>query len=95
MKIKDIKWRRSNKVTALENARTEKHEIHYSRYIASWYKAGGQFRHLTDTLNFKDWLRSMGLSEDEVQTIANMAVCGKLELEESAKVFIEEMQEEL
>lgn len=96
MGIKGFKWiRRANKVDAFENAKTEKHEINYSRYIASWYKAGGQFRHLTDTLDFKDWLRSMDLSEDEVQAIANMAVCGKLELEDSAKAFIEKMQEEL
>lgn len=96
MGIKGMKWmRRANKVDAFENAKTEKHEINYSRYIASWLKAGGRFDYLSDTLNFKDWLRSMDLSEDEVQAIADMAVCGKLELEDSAKTFIKEMQEEL
>lgn len=96
MGIKSMKWmRRANKVAAFENAKTEEHEIHYSRYIASWLIAGGHFNNLTDTLNFKEWLRSMGLSEDEVQAIADMAVCGKLELENSARAFIKEMQEEL
>lgn len=87
--------KRTNKVKDFENAKTEEHEIYYSRYIASWYVAGGRFDSLNDILNFKDWMRSINLTEDEVEAIAKIAACGKVELEQSARAFINEMNEEL
>lgn len=87
--------KRTNKVHDFENARTEAHEVYYSRYIASWYIAGGRFDHLRDILNFKDWLRTIGLTEDEVAAVATIASCGKLELEQSARAYLNELNEEL
>ena len=60
-------------------------EIHYSRYIASWHNAGGR---VYNSL-FEDWLRStQQLTDDEIRDIKEMATCGKLELEVSARSFL-------
>lgn len=80
---------KTRKVTEFENAKTEEHEIHYSRYIASWYNVGGRFDTFQDRFNFYNWLESIGVNEDEAYDMWKMATCGKLELEESAKSFIE------
>ena len=40
---------------------------------------------------FKEWLRSLGLSEDEVHDIYEMATNGKMELEASADRFIDNL----
>lgn len=37
----------------------------------------------------RDWLRSEHVTEKEIDEIVEMAICGKLELEVSAKFFIE------
>lgn len=61
--------------------------IHYSRIIASWVVANN----LRGTLfndNFKDWLRSLELSDDEVQDIYEMATNGRMECENHARKFI-------
>lgn len=62
---------------------------HASRYIASWVRMGGTF----NTRNrgyekFRNWLRTEGLTEEEVQHIYNLASNGKMELEDSAKKFM-------
>lgn len=59
-----------------------------SRYIASWIRVGGQLKYGKDIDDFNEWLLSMGLNEDEVYHITNLATCGKLELQESAKQYI-------
>lgn len=63
--------------------------VHETRYIASWVKAGGVLRYGKDYRYFRKWLISLGLTEDEANHIANLATNGKLELESSAKAFIE------
>lgn len=77
--------------------------IHVSRYIASWYNVGGtKVRYLNKTdptkrrieSYFADWLRTLvindgHLTEDEVRYITHFAENGKLELQESAKEFLE------
>lgn len=65
--------------------------IHKSRYIASWLKAGGSLYFGEDVDNFREWLLSMDLTEDEVQDIVNLATNGKLELETTAKKFVQEV----
>lgn len=67
-----------------ENLKTEKQGIRYSRYIASWINVGGQS---FDT-EFMDWLKSEGCTQREIIDIRELATCGKLELESSAKKFI-------
>ena len=62
--------------------------IHYSRYIASWANEGGTF-YRSGLWDFKDWLRSMNLNEEEIEDISFIATNGKMELEDSAAKFIE------
>ena len=76
------------------------HGIYYSQYIASWVKSGGNFKdkvirdesgHIEDivwTGEFRDWLRSIGISDNEAREIAMFADNGKLGLEESAKAYL-------
>lgn len=70
-----------------ENFMTSK-GIHASRYIASWYRVGGVIHPLEGPGTFHDWLVSEGLTEDEIARIIEMAMCGKLELQFSAKQFL-------
>ena len=66
----------------LEN---KKHNgIHYSRYIASWRNMGGQYF----DKEFIEWLISEGFTDDEARDVREMAMCGKMELETNAKMFI-------
>lgn len=62
--------------------------IHYSRYIASWAIVGGNVKRL------KDFLRRLGLPEEEIQEIYNLATNGKLELETAAKLLLKEASTE-
>lgn len=78
--------------------------IYYSQYIASWVKSGGNFErevirdesgHIEDIVwlgEFRGWLRSIGLPENEVYEIATLADNGKLELEESAKAYLNQTE---
>ena len=73
--------------------------LYYSQYIASWCKSGGKFNRevlvesgrIVDIVwlgEFRGWLRSIGLPEEEVYEIAKLADDGKLGLEESAKAYL-------
>lgn len=74
--------------------------IYYSQYIASWAKSKGDFKDevilntdgsIQDIVwlgKFRRWLKSTGLTDDEVYEVARMADTGKLELEEHAKAFL-------
>ena len=63
--------------------------IHATRYIMSWVREGGRFdRHGKGIDDFRKWLSSVGLSEDEIHYIEILAQNGKLELEKSAKEFL-------
>ena len=68
-----------------ENAKVR--GIHISRYIASWVREGGSLSK-KDFL-FEMWLEELGLNEDEIAQIMFLANNGKMELEHSAKRFIE------
>ena len=60
-----------------------------SRFIMSWVRSGGTFDiHGRGYYDFEKWLESLGLEEDDIQCILNLARNGKLELEISAKKFI-------
>ncbi len=61
-------------------------DIHATRYIASWSNVGGTFdRKPGGRFDFRVWLESLGLEEDEVRFIFNLATNGKLELQEDAR----------
>lgn len=74
----------------LENKKAGRHEAHYSRYIMSWLHVGGKI--YPSDVNFRHWLLSEGLTEDEISDITTMAMCGKLELEETAKEYVHRKQ---
>ena len=62
--------------------------IHYSRYIASWIKAGGDL-HFSKYSNFAKWLKELQwLTDDEIRDICNLADNGKMELEESVTLWL-------
>ena len=59
-----------------------------SRFIASWTNVGGSFKTRSDRNNFKKWLLSIGVGEDDSRDILNLATNGKLEYEYSAEEFL-------
>lgn len=68
-------------------------DIHASRYIASWVNAGGTFdRKPGGRFDFRVWLESLGLEDDEVRFIYNLAENGKLELQENAKKVLKSLK---
>ena len=63
--------------------------IPVTRYVASWYIGGG----IRSINSVRKWLKSLmidgeHLTDEEVETIAQCTVNGKLELEVSAKRFL-------
>ena len=67
--------------------------IHASRYIASWSNVGGTFdRKPGGRFDFRVWLESLGLEEDEVRFIFNLATNGKLELQENARKVLRSLR---
>ena len=63
-------------------------DIHATRYIVSWVRMGGELRYGKGVDDFYNWLLSLGLNEEEADYITEIARCGKLELEVSAKKFL-------
>lgn len=73
---------------SFENKKTEGQKVHYSRYIASWKNAGGHYY----GEQFEKWLRSNGLTEQEISDVKELANCGKMELEVGAKFYVNKMR---
>lgn len=70
-----------------ENKKTEVQGIHYSRYIASWRNVGGDYY----GEQFAKWLKANGCTDKEIDDIREMASCGKMELELTAKSYVKKM----
>ena len=66
--------------------------IHYSRYIASWYRSGGDFCN-RDSDGFKLWAMSTGVTKEEADDMWFIATNGKMELEDSAEAFLRRNKE--
>ena len=63
-----------------------------TRFIMSWIRAGGTFHKNGEGYgDFYDWLLSLGLSKDDADDIKILAENGKMELEYSAKKFLENL----
>ena len=61
--------------------------IHYTRYIASWTKVGQK---ITRHGLFQKWLKEQEqLTDQEIYEITELALNGKLELEESVRFYLE------
>lgn len=75
-----------------ENKKTEQQEVHYTRYIISWMRAGG---HICDCYDeqFDKWLEANGVNETERCEIEEMFATGKMELETSARTYIKAQNE--
>lgn len=62
--------------------------IQYSRYIMSWVHMGGKLERRQGISDFENWLKSLGLWDDDIEEILFMAINGEAELEDNAKSFI-------
>lgn len=62
--------------------------VYYTRFIASWAREGGDMKHLRKKGGFKDWLKTLPLTEEEIDDIVFLAENGKMELENSAREFM-------
>ena len=69
--------------------------IHYSRFIASWYIAGGS-NNRGDFVEWLEWLRinEKPIPKETIDEIAFLFSNGKLELETRAELFIQSKKEE-
>lgn len=60
-----------------------------TRFIASWVRMGGQLGfHGEGVDEFKEWLTSLNLKEEDIAHIVFLATNGKMELESTAKKFL-------
>ena len=69
-----------------ENKKVKVSGIHYSRYIASWWRMGNSNYDLHG--QFGDWLASVGCTEQEMAEIHELTTCGKMELEHNIMKFL-------
>lgn len=65
--------------------------IYETRFIASWLRKGGQLRTRENYDNFYEWLLSLGLNQDDADHIKFLASNGKMELEDSARKFLKNL----
>ena len=72
----------------LENKYVEQYDCHYSRFIASWNNVGGR----NVSCMFKRWLKENFplLTEQDINAMANIMTCGKLEMEVNARAFLKD-----
>lgn len=68
-------------------------EVHYSRYIMSWIRMGGEISIRRGQCDFRDWLKSLDLEQEDIDNIMQIARNGKMELETSARRFILQKEE--
>lgn len=75
-----------------ENFSSTKKDLEpYSRFIASWTNACHAVKKpVYFAQHFEDWLRDIGVPEDDIHNIMYMACNGKCELQDSARLFIKE-----
>ena len=64
-------------------------DIHYSRFIASWIRAGGK----KCNYRFEDWLKTLTINgkaipDEIVKEIVDLGSNGKMELEHVAEKFL-------
>ena len=66
--------------------------VHYSRIIASWHKEASKYgmRRFIYEDEFRKWLSTLNLTEEEQQDIYHLATNGKMELEDDACRFLKE-----
>lgn len=65
--------------------------IYATRFIASWINVGGQLKTRKDIGDFRNWLSSLNLAGEDIHLIVELATDGKLELEDSARKYLNEL----
>ena len=63
-------------------------DVHATRYIMSWIRVGGSLSMNEGCDDFEKWLKSLELTEEEIDYIWQIARNGKMELEHSARKFL-------
>lgn len=66
--------------------------VHATRYIMSWIRMGGEVHRLNGQSDFGDWLKSLGLTDEECDNIVRIATNGRMELETSAKQYLKNLK---
>ena len=67
-------------------------DVYATRFIMSWVRMGGKLGKRGDGVDdFRKWLTSLDLDEEDIERIIFIATNGKLELEVSTKNYIENM----
>lgn len=67
--------------------------VHATRFIMSWVREGGNLHwNGRGYKEFSDWLSSMGLNDEEIGTILEIARNGKMELETSAEKYLKKIE---
>ena len=65
-------------------------DIYATRFIMSWVRMGGKLGKQGDGVgDFRKWLTSLDLNEEDIEHIIFIATNGKLELEVSARKYLE------
>ena len=73
--------------------------IHATRFIASWLRVGGNLRYGNDYDDFREWLETLKVDgnpipEQDIEHIVELARCGKMEFESSARLFVKQLKSE-
>lgn len=68
-----------------ENKLDSKYKIHYTRWIMSWIREGGNCKDLD---GFISWLDTLNLDDEDINNMSFMMSNGKMECETSAKKFL-------
>ena len=66
--------------------------VHATRYIMSWIRMGGEIHLYGRSSDFVNWLKSLGLTDEECDTIMDLATNGRMELEMSAKKYLKTLK---
>ena len=64
--------------------------VHATRYIMSWTRMGGNVRYID---SFVEWLKTLNMSEEDIDDIVEILRSGKMELETSAGRFLKSINE--
>lgn len=63
-------------------------DIYISRIIISWINSKAVYKYGFRGTVFEDWLKSLQISENDINDIYEMAINGKFELEHLARTYV-------
>ena len=74
-----------------ENKKDKVMDIHYTRIIMSYIRMGGVLSKRSGRSVFNQWLVTLGLDDEDITNILEIATNGKMELESKAYKFLQEV----